>query len=38
VVSGEAWQLFKEAYPQCDFSNFWLEARLDLSIRSFELS
>jgi hypothetical protein len=38
VVSGEAWRLFKEAYPERDFSNFWLEASLDFSIRSFDLS
>jgi hypothetical protein len=38
VVSGEAWRLFKEAYPERDFSDFWLEACLDFSIRSFDLS
>jgi hypothetical protein len=38
VVSGEAWRLFKEAYPERDFSNFWLEACLDFSIGSFDLS
>jgi hypothetical protein len=38
VVSGEAWRLFKEAYPERDFSDFWLEASLDFSIRSFDLS
>jgi hypothetical protein len=38
VVSGEAWRLFKEAYPERDFSDFWLEASLDFPIRSFDLS
>jgi hypothetical protein len=38
VVSGEAWRLFKEAYPERDFSDFLLEASLDFSIRSFDLS
>jgi hypothetical protein len=38
VISGEAWWLFKEAYPDQDFSDFWLEASLNFSIRSFELS
>jgi hypothetical protein len=38
VVSGEAWCLFKKAYPECDFSDFWLEACLDFLIRSFDLS
>jgi hypothetical protein len=38
VVSSEAWRLFKEAYPERDFSDFWLEACLDFSVRSFELS
>jgi hypothetical protein len=38
VISGEAWRLFKAAYPERDFSDFWLEACLDFSIRSFELS
>jgi hypothetical protein len=37
VVSGEAWRLFKEAYPDRDFSDFWLEA-LKFSICSFDLS
>jgi hypothetical protein len=32
VVSGEDWRLFKEAYPERDFSNFWLEASLNFSI------
>jgi hypothetical protein len=26
VVSSEAWRLFKEAHPDRDFSDFWLEA------------
>jgi hypothetical protein len=38
VVSGEALHLFKETYPDRDFSDFWLEACLDFSIRSFDLS
>jgi hypothetical protein len=38
VVSGEAWRLFKEAYPERDFPDFWLQACLDFSIRSFDLS
>jgi hypothetical protein len=38
VASGEAWRLFKEAYPERDFSDFWLEASLNFSIRSFDLS
>jgi hypothetical protein len=38
VVSGEAWHLFKEAYPECDFFDFWLEPCLDFLIRSFDLS
>jgi hypothetical protein len=38
VVSGEAWRLFKEAYPDRDFSDFWLETSLKLSINSFDLS
>jgi hypothetical protein len=38
VVSGEAWRLFKEAYPDRDFSNFWLETSLKFSINSFDLS
>jgi hypothetical protein len=29
VISGEAWQLFKEAYPGQDFSDFWLEVSLN---------
>jgi hypothetical protein len=38
VVSGEARQLFKEAYPERDFSDFWLEFFLNFSICSFDLS
>jgi hypothetical protein len=38
VVSGEAWRLYKEAYPERDFSDFWFEASLDFSIHSFYLS
>jgi hypothetical protein len=38
VVSGEAWRLFKEAYPGHDFSDFWLEVSLNFSICSFDLS
>jgi hypothetical protein len=37
VVSGEAWRLFKEAYPDRDFSDIWLEASLKFSICSFDL-
>jgi hypothetical protein len=29
VVSGEAWRLFKEAYLERDFSDFWLEVSLN---------
>jgi hypothetical protein len=38
VVNGEAWRLFKEAYPERDFSDFWLEVSLNFSICSFDLS
>jgi hypothetical protein len=38
VVSGEAWRLFNEAYPERDFSNFWLEVSLNFSIYNFGLS
>jgi hypothetical protein len=38
VVSGEAWRLFKDAHPDRDFSDFWLEVSLKLSICSFDLS
>jgi hypothetical protein len=30
--------LFKEAYPDRDFSDFWLETSLKFSINSFDLS
>jgi hypothetical protein len=32
VVSGEAWLLFKDAHPDRDFSDFWLEVLLKFSI------
>jgi hypothetical protein len=38
VVSGEAWRLFKEAYPDRDFSDFWLETSLKFLMCSFDLS
>jgi hypothetical protein len=38
VVSGEAWRLFKEACPDRNFFDFWLEAFLNFSICSFDLS
>jgi hypothetical protein len=38
VVSGEAWRLFKEDQTDRDFSDFWLEASLNFSICSFDLS
>jgi hypothetical protein len=31
-VIGEAWRLFKEAHPEQDFSDFWLEASLKFSL------
>jgi hypothetical protein len=37
-VSGEAWRLFKEAHPEQDFLDFWLEASLKFSIGCFDLS
>jgi hypothetical protein len=37
-VSGEAWHLFKEAHPEQDFSNFWLEVSLRFSMDCFDLS
>jgi hypothetical protein len=37
-VSGEAWRLFKEAHPERDFSDFWLEVSLKISIDCFDLS
>jgi hypothetical protein len=38
IVSGEAWQLFKEIHPERDFSDFWLEVSLKFSINCFDLS
>jgi hypothetical protein len=38
VVSGEAWWLFKEAHPERDFFDFWLESSLNFLICSFHLS
>jgi hypothetical protein len=38
VVNSEAWRLFKEAYPDRDFFDFWLEVSLKFSICSFDLS
>jgi hypothetical protein len=38
VVSGEAWWLFKEAYPKRKFSYFWLECCHDFSMHSFQLT
>jgi hypothetical protein len=37
-VSGEAWSLFKEAHPEQDFSDFWLEFSLKFSMDCFDLS
>jgi hypothetical protein len=37
-VSGEAWRLFKEAHPEQDFSDFWLEVSLRFSMDCFDLS
>jgi hypothetical protein len=37
-VSGEAWHLFKEAHPEQDFSDFWLEISLKFSMDCFDLS
>jgi hypothetical protein len=37
-VSGEAWRLFKEAHPERDFFDFWLEVSLKFSIDCFDLS
>jgi hypothetical protein len=36
-VSGEAWRLFKQAHPEPDFSDFWLEASLKFCIGCFDL-
>jgi hypothetical protein len=38
VVSGEAWQLFKEVYPKRKFFNFWLECCQDFLMCSFQLT
>jgi hypothetical protein len=38
VISGEAWRLFKESHHDQDFSDFWLEACMNFSICSFDLS
>jgi hypothetical protein len=37
-VSGEAWRLVKEAHPEQDFSDFWLEVTLKFSTNCFDLS
>jgi hypothetical protein len=37
-VSGEAWRLLKEAHPECDFSDFWLDISLKFSINCFDIS
>jgi hypothetical protein len=37
-ASGEAWRLFKEAHPDQDFSDFWLEVSLKFSMDCFDLS
>jgi hypothetical protein len=37
-VSGEAWRLFKEAHPERDFFDFWLEVSLKFSMDCFDLS
>jgi hypothetical protein len=37
-VSGESWRLFKEAHPEQDFSDFWLEVSLKFSTGCFDLS
>jgi hypothetical protein len=37
-ISGEAWRLFKEAHPEQDFSDFWLEISLKFSMDCFDLS
>jgi hypothetical protein len=37
-VSGEAWRLFKEAHPEQNFSDFWLDVSLKFSINCFDLS
>jgi hypothetical protein len=37
-VSGEAWRLFKEAHPERDYFDFWLEVSLKFSMTCFDLS
>jgi hypothetical protein len=37
-VSGKAWRLFKEAHPEQDFSDFWLEVSVKVSTGCFDLS
>jgi hypothetical protein len=37
-VSVEAWRLFKEAHPDRDFSDFWLEVSLKFSMDCFDIS
>jgi hypothetical protein len=37
-VSGEAWRLFKEAHPEQNFSDFWLDISLKFSMDCFDLS
>jgi hypothetical protein len=37
-VSVEAWHLFKQAHPEQDFSDFWLETSLKFSMGCFDLS
>jgi hypothetical protein len=37
-VGIEAWRLFKEAHPDRDFSDFWLEVSLKFSRDSFDIS
>jgi hypothetical protein len=37
-VSGKAWRLFKQAHPEQNFSDFWLETSLKFSMGCFDLS
>jgi hypothetical protein len=37
-VSDEVWRLFKQAHPEQDFSDFWLETSLKFSMGCFDLS
>jgi hypothetical protein len=37
-VGIEAWRLFKEAHPDRDFSDFWLEVSLKFLMDCFNLS